>query len=104
MSGFDEREKAWEKKMEQDSDFAFKVAMRRNKLLGRWAAEQLGRGGDEADAYVVEVVKSDFEEVGDDDVVRKVLADFQAASLDIDERAIRDQIATFNRTAAESLD
>ncbi len=103
MTGFDERETGFEKKMQLDSEFAFKVAMKRNKMLGRWAAEQLSLEGDDIEAYVAEVVKSDFEEVGDEDVIRKVLADFKAADLALDDSAIREQIETYNAAAAEQL-
>ncbi len=75
MSTFDEREDAFEKKYAHDADMQFKADARRNKLLGLWAAELLGKSGDDADTYAVEVVKSDFEEAGHEDVFRKVSAD-----------------------------
>lgn len=103
MAGFDERQKAWEQKIKLDSEFRFKVEMRRNKLLGQWAAAQLGLEGDDAEAYVAEVVQSDFEEAGDDDVVRKVLSDFEAKGVAQDEAAIRAQIEANNTLAAEQI-
>ena len=75
MSTFDDRENAFEAKFAHDEEMQFKVVARRNKLLGLWAAELLGKSGADADAYAVEVVKSDFEEAGHDDVVRKVKGD-----------------------------
>jgi len=75
MSTFDEREDAFEKKYAHDADMQFKADARRNKLLGLWAAELLGKSGDDADTYAVKVVKSDFEEAGHEDVFRKVSAD-----------------------------
>ncbi len=75
MSTFDDRENAFEAKFAHDEEMQFKVVARRNKLLGLWAAELLGKSGADADAYAVEVVKSDFEEAGHDDVVRKVTGD-----------------------------
>ena len=75
MNTFDKREEGFEKKFALDADQKFKAEARRNKLLGLWAAEQLGMSGDAATAYAREVVASDFEEAGDGDVVRKVLAD-----------------------------
>ena len=75
MTTFDERESAFENKYKHDEEMKFKAQMRRNKLLGLWAAELLGKTGDEASAYAIEVVKSDFEEAGHEDVVRKVAAD-----------------------------
>ena len=75
MSTFDERENAFENKFAHDAEMQFKAEARRNKLLGLWAAELLGKSGDEANAYATEVVKSDFEEAGDEDVFRKVSGD-----------------------------
>ena len=75
MTTFDDRENAFENKFAHDEEMKFKAEMRRNKLLGLWAAELLGKTGDDANAYAVEVVKSDFEEAGHEDVVRKVAGD-----------------------------
>lgn len=75
MSTFDDRENAFENKFAHDAEMQFKADARRNKLLGLWAAELLGKSGDAADAYAREVVKSDFEEAGDEDVYRKVSGD-----------------------------
>ncbi|GAB4296651.1 MAG: DUF1476 domain-containing protein [Roseovarius sp.] len=75
MTTFDERENAFENKFAHDEEMKFKAEMRRNKLLGLWAAELLGKTGADADAYALEVVKSDFEEAGHEDVVRKVAGD-----------------------------
>lgn len=75
MSTFDDRENAFENKYAHDAQMQFKAEARTNKLLGLWAAELMGKTGDEADAYAKEVIKSDFEEAGTEDVVRKVAAD-----------------------------
>lgn len=75
MTTFDDRESAFENKYAHDEEMKFKAEMRRNKLLGLWAAELLGKTGPDADAYAIEVVKSDFEEAGHEDVVRKVAKD-----------------------------
>ena len=75
MSSFDDRETAFENKYAHDEEMKFKAEARTNKLLGLWAAELLGKSGDEANAYAAEVVKADFEEAGHEDVVRKVAAD-----------------------------
>ncbi|MDO9525322.1 MAG: DUF1476 domain-containing protein [Gemmobacter sp.] len=75
MTTFDDREKAYEAKYAHDAEMAFRANARRNKLLGLWAAELLGKTGDDAAAYAIDVVKSDFAEAGDDDVLRKVAAD-----------------------------
>ncbi|CAM9121461.1 unnamed protein product [Phaeothamnion confervicola] len=89
MSGFDEREKGFERKFVHDSELEFKAMARRNKLLGLWAAEKMGLGGTDADAYAKEVVKSDFQEAGDDDVLRKVKADLDAKGVSQSEHQIR---------------
>jgi hypothetical protein len=75
MSTFDDREHAFEAKFAHDAEMQFKAEARRNKLLGLWAAELMGKSGDDAAAYATEVVKADFEEAGHEDVVRKVAAD-----------------------------
>ncbi|WP_338547912.1 DUF1476 domain-containing protein [Roseovarius phycicola] len=75
MSTFDDRENAFENKYAHDAEMQFKVEARRNKLVGLWAAELMGKSGDEAEAYAKEVVLADFEEAGYEDVVRKVAGD-----------------------------
>lgn len=75
MNSFDKRQEGFEKKFALDEEQKFKAEARRNKLLGLWAAEQLGKSADEAAAYAKEVVAADFEEAGDGDVLRKVTAD-----------------------------
>ncbi len=75
MSSFDKREEGFEKKFALDEEQRFKAEARRNRLLGLWAAEKLGKSGDDAAAYAKEVVAADFEEAGDADVLRKVVAD-----------------------------
>ena len=90
MSTFDDRENAFEAKFAHDEEMQFKAVARRNKLLGLWAAELLGKSGSDADAYAAEVVKSDFEEAGHDDVVRKVAGDLGDKA---DEATIRAKMA-----------
>ena len=89
MSSFDEREKSFENKFKRDEELKFKATARRNRLLGLWAAEQMGISGDDAEAYAKEVVKSDFERPGDDDVLEKVHGDLQAKGLDLSEHIVR---------------
>ncbi|MDH5411817.1 MAG: DUF1476 domain-containing protein [Alphaproteobacteria bacterium] len=89
MSKFDEREKAFEGKYKLDQERAFKANARRCKLIGLWAAEKMGIAGDAADAYAKEVVISDFEKPGQDDVVEKLVADFASKGVDISEHVIR---------------
>ena len=75
MSTFDDRENAFEAKFAHDAEMQFKADARRNKLLGLWAAELMGKSADDAAEYAKEVIKADFEEAGHEDVVRKVAAD-----------------------------
>ena len=97
MASMDDRKDAFEKKFAHDEELKFKAMARRNKLLGLWAAEKLGKTGDAAEAYAKEVVISDFQEAGDDDVFRKVRADLDAAGIDQSDHQIR-------RTMEELLD
>ena len=87
MSTFDDRADAFENKFAHDAQMQFKAEARRNKLLGLWAAEVLGKSGDDAEAYAMEVVKSDFEEAGDEDVYRKVAGDLGDKASEADIRA-----------------
>ncbi|HMS21402.1 DUF1476 domain-containing protein [uncultured Sphingorhabdus sp.] len=89
MTTFDDREHAFENKFARDEEFQFKVTARRNKLVGLWAAEKMGLTPEEADAYGKSVVQADFEEAGDEDVIRKLLGDLTSAGVEADEAAIR---------------
>lgn len=97
MNTMKDRENAFENKFAHDEELRFKAMARRNKLLGLWAAEKLGRTGDDAEAYAKEVIVADFQEAGDDDVFRKVRADFDAAGVDQSDHQLR-------RTMDELLD
>lgn len=104
MSGFDDREKAFERKFEFDQDLQFKVEVRRNKLLGLWVAnELLGLSGAEADAYAKEVISSDFEEPGEDDVVRKVMADLESKKVDFSEHRLRTHMEELRTVAKKEI-
>ncbi|MBC7158861.1 MAG: DUF1476 domain-containing protein [Porphyrobacter sp.] len=89
MTDFKDRERAEEAKFALDGETAFRIAARRNRLLGHWAAERMNLTPEEADAYAKAVVQADFEEAGDEDVVRKLLGDLTAAGCEIDEAAVR---------------
>lgn len=89
MTTFDKREDAAEKKYAHDEELTFKATARRNKYLGLWAAEKLGLSGDQAAEYAKSVVMADFQEAGDDDVVRKVMADLTAGKVDQSEHQVR---------------
>lgn len=87
MTTFDNREQGYEAKFRNDQDTLFRIQNRRNKLLGLWAAELMGRT--DADAYAKEVVLSDFEKPGDGDVLQKVLADLTAAKVAVSAEQLR---------------
>jgi len=87
MTTFDDRENAFEAKYAHDEEMNFRATARANKLLGLWAAELLGKSGEAASAYAMEVVKADFEEAGHEDVVRKVVADLAGKATAEDVRA-----------------
>jgi hypothetical protein len=89
MTDFRDRERAEEAKYAMDEDMLFRVHARRNRLLGLWAAEKMGLSQAEADAYAKAVVQADFEEAGDEDVIRKVLGDLVSAGVDADEAQVR---------------
>ncbi len=89
MTDFKDRERAEEAKFAMDEDTAFRVAARRNRLLGEWAAAKMGLTPEETEAYRKSVVQADFEEAGDEDVIRKVLGDLVAAGHDVDEATVR---------------
>lgn len=89
MTTFDDRERAFEAMYARDADMAFRVAARRNRLLGQWAAAKMGLTPEETDAYAKAVVQADFEEAGDEDVVRKLLGDMLAAGVEMDDATVR---------------
>ena len=89
MSGFDERENAFEAQFAHDEALEFKATARRNKLLGLWAAGLMGLSEVEAEEYAKDVVKADFEEVGHEDVFRKVRGDFDARGIEQSDHQIR---------------
>lgn len=92
MTSFNDKERVEENKFAHDKEAQFKITARRNKLLGLWAAEKFDYSGEKAEAYAKEVVLADFEEVGDEDVFRKLTKDFAAASINVTEHEIREQM------------
>ena len=92
MTQFDDRERAFETKFAHDEEMKFRITARRNRLLGEWAARQMGLSEAESEAYAKDVVRSDFEEAGDHDVIRKVLGDLTTAGIDCDEGKISDAL------------
>lgn len=89
MTTFDNRENAFENKFAHDADLQFKITARRNKLVGQWAAEKMGLTPEETTSYATSVVQADFEEAGDEDVIRKLLGDLTSAGIDVDDAMIR---------------
>jgi hypothetical protein len=89
MSTFDDRERSFETKFARDEEMAFRITARRNRLVGGWAAGLMGLTAEESDAYCKAVVQADFEEAGDEDVIRKLLGDLVSAGVDMDEARIR---------------
>jgi hypothetical protein len=90
MTMFNDRERAEEAKFSHDEEMQFRVHARRNRLLGGWAAERMGLSPAEAEAYAKSVVQADFEESGDEDVIRKLLGDLISAGVDADEGEVRE--------------
>ena len=92
MTTFDDRERAFENMYARDQEMQFKVTARRNRLLGHWAANLMGLTEVEAEGYARDVVRADFEEAGDEDVIRKVLGDLTSAGVECDEARIREAL------------
>ncbi len=103
MTTFDKREKVFEDKYKHDQELQFKVEVRRNKLLGLWVAELLGLSGADAEAYAKEVVRADFEEPGDADVIRKIQGDAAPKNLDLSEHRIRKKMDELTAVAKEQV-
>ncbi len=101
MAGMDDRKDAFEKKFAHDEELLFKASARRNKMVGLWAAELLGKSGAEAEAYAKSVVMADFEEAGDDDVLRKIKADLSAGGIEQSDHQIR---RTMDELMAKAVD
>jgi hypothetical protein len=108
MTSFQDRKKGFEKKFAHDQEMQFRVTARRNRLVGEWAAELMGLTSEETDAYAKSVVQADFEEAGDEDVVRKVIGDLTAAEVDVDDGAVRaildEKTIEARRQLIESMD
>ena len=92
MTTFDDRERAFENMYARDQEMQFKIVARRDKLLGLWAAKLMGLTDVESETYARDLVRSDFEEAGDEIVVRKLLGDLTSAGVECDEARIRDAL------------
>lgn len=93
MTTFDDREKAFENQFAHDQEMAFRVTARRNRLVGEWAAVRMGLTSAESDAYAKAVVQADFEEAGDEDVIRKLLGDLTAAGVETNDEEVRQALS-----------
>jgi hypothetical protein len=103
MTTFDKREEAFEKKFALDEELKFKALARRDKLFGLWVAEKLGITGDAARAYANTVVAAEFEEIGETDLMHKVIRDLDAKGVAITEQQIRDKLDEFSAEAVAQL-
>ena len=104
MTTFDDREKGFERKFALDEELKFRATARRNKLLGLWAAEQLGLSGDEAQAYAREVVKADLAQPGEEDVFQKVRSDFDAKGINQSDHQIRRMMGELMAAAVTQIE
>jgi len=103
MTTFNDRKRGEEAKFAYDQDTAFRIVARRNRLLGEWAADCLGLTDDQRTWYVREIVQADFEEPGDQDVIRRLLADFGEAGLTIDEAEVREVLTAKSSEAERAI-
>ena len=103
MNEMKDRQEGFERKFAHDEELRFKAAARRNKALGLWAAEKLGKSGADAEAYAKEVVVSDIEEAGDHDVFRKIRKDFDAAGVAQSDHQIRRTMDELMAQAVEQI-
>ncbi len=104
MSQFDDRKRGQEAKFAHDQETQFKIMARRNKLLGLWAADVMGLAGSDADAYAKTVVLSDLEEAGEEDVFRKIRADFDAKGIQRTDAQIREHMAELLPVARKQVE
>ena len=93
MNKFDERKKSFENKFAKDQELQFKVSAKRNKYLAEWVSLKLGKNDEQRQNYIQEIIKADLEEVGDEDVFRKVKKDFQNSAIRVDDSEIRNQMS-----------
>ena len=92
MTQFDDRERAFESKFARDEEMRFRIIARRNRLLGEWAARKMGLSEAETESYAKDVVRADFENAGEHDVIRKVLGDLTTAGVDCDEEKVAEAL------------
>lgn len=103
INSFDDREKGFEAKFKLDQETEFAITARRNKLLGLWLGEKLGLNDSEINEFAASVVASDLEEPGDEDVIRKCMADIKERGADISDEDIRNKIIEFSEEAYKQI-
>jgi hypothetical protein len=103
MTAFDDRRNAFEKQFAHDEDLRFKATARRNKLFGLWVAGRLGKAGDEAESYAKSVVLADFEEAGDEDVLRKVRKDLDGVGRSVGDAELQAKLSELTGRAIEEI-
>ncbi len=103
MTDFKDRERAEEANFVHEEEKQFRIQARRNRLLGQWAAERMGLSAVEGEAYAKSVVQADFEEAGDEDVIRKLLGDLTAAGVDTSEGEVRSALEARSVEARRQL-
>ena len=103
MTTFDKREEAFEKKFAHDEEMRFKLVARRNRMFGEWVAERLGKTGDSVKEYATSVVLADFEEAGDDDVLRKVRSDLERAGISVSDAELRARLSDCEAAATRDF-
>ena len=101
MNNFNDREKAFEKKFANDQEAEFKISARRNKLLGAWVADILSLNEEQKKNYITEVIKSDFQEAGDQDVFKKIKKDLEGKY--IQDTEIRQKMSEFLEAAKKEV-
>lgn len=104
MGAFEDRKKGFEAKFVRETELEFRVAARRNRLAGFWAAEKMGLSEAEAEAYAKQVIQADFEEAGDDDVIRKISGDLIRCGIEISDITLRQMLDEKQREAREQIE
>ncbi|MBU2532921.1 MAG: DUF1476 domain-containing protein [Alphaproteobacteria bacterium] len=104
MSGFDDREKGFEKKFAHDAELKFKAESRRNKMIAEWAGAKMGMSAEQIADYVKEVRRSDLQEAGDDDVFRKVRGDFDAKGTVVSDSELRSKMDELLAKAVDDVE
>ena len=103
MSSFDDRKKGFESKFAHDEETLFKINAKRNKFLGEWVADKLNKTDKDKENYILEVIKSDLAEPGDEDVFKKVKNDLSLGGFNDIDQEIREKMSEFMETAKKNI-